>query len=104
MSESSSFASASLPRHLARGAIGFGLIGAGFGLTAVVGPAALLLAPAGMVALRGCPMCWTAGLIETISAGRLQRSCSDDGCTLRQASAPELSVAGETHVGPPWRS
>ena len=98
MSESSSFASASLPRHLARGAIGFGLIGAGFGLTAVVGPVSLLLAPAGMVALRGCPMCWTAGLIETVSAGRLQRSCSDDGCTLRQASAPAPGVAGETRV------
>ena len=90
--EMSKFASSSVPRHLARGALGFGLIGAGFGLTAAVGPLALLLTPAGFVALRGCPMCWTAGLIETISAGRLQRSCRENGCTVRPASKPPAAV------------
>ena len=69
-------------RHLTRGAIGFGLIGSALALTPSHGPVALLLAPAGMVALRGCPTCWIAGLIETISAGRLQRTCSDDSCAL----------------------
>jgi hypothetical protein len=71
----SAFASASLSRHLARGALGFGLLGSALALPASVGPAALLLAPFGFLALRGCPTCWTLGLIETISAGRLQRSC-----------------------------
>jgi hypothetical protein len=80
-------ASTSVARHLARGAIGFGLIGSAVALTPSVGPAALLLAPPGLVALRGCPTCWTAGLIETISAGRLQRSCSESSCTLH-ARAP----------------
>jgi hypothetical protein len=79
------FASSSLTRHLARGALGFGLIGSAFVLAASVSPIALLLAPAGMVALRGCPTCWIAGLIQTISAGRVQRSCTEDGCTLRTA-------------------
>jgi hypothetical protein len=86
MSEPSSFASTSVARHLVRGAVGFGLIGAGLGLTALVGPVALLLVPGGLVALRGCPMCWTAGLIETISAGRLQRTCSLENCS--QPPAP----------------
>jgi hypothetical protein len=90
-SEPSIFASESLQRHLARGALGFGLIGAGFGLSALVGPAALLLAPAGLIALRGCPMCWTAGLIETISAGRVRRRCSGDDCTLSRAAAISTS-------------
>jgi hypothetical protein len=82
------FASDSLPRHLARGAIGFGTIGAAFGLAAAVSPLALLLAPVGLVALRGCPMCWTVGLMQTISAGRLRRSCSaEQGCTLQRVSA-----------------
>lgn len=63
-------ASTSVARHLAHGAIGFGLIGAALALVSSVGAAALLLAPAGMVALRGCPTCWIAGLIQTISAGR----------------------------------
>jgi hypothetical protein len=77
------FASASLARHLARGALGFGLIGSAFALTLSVGPAALLLAPPGLVALRGCPTCWFAGLIQTVSAGRLQRRCAGTSCTLR---------------------
>jgi hypothetical protein len=25
---------------------------------------------AALVALRGCPMCWTVGLVETLSQGR----------------------------------
>jgi len=74
--------SASVARHLLRGAIGFGLIGSGFVLAASHGPAALLLTVPGMVALRGCPTCWFAGLIQIISAGRLKRSCSDGDCTL----------------------
>ncbi len=78
----SAFASTSIARHLVRGAIGFGLIGVGLALTPSVGPVALLLAPPGMVALRGCPTCWIAGLIQTISASRLQRTCTDAGCTL----------------------
>jgi len=78
-------ASTSLPRHLARGAIGFGLIGSAFALIPSLGPAALLLAAPGFLALRGCPTCWIVGLIETISAGRLRRTCTEDGCTLRVA-------------------
>jgi hypothetical protein len=75
-------ASASVARHLVRGAIGFGLIGSGFVLAASRGPAALLLTVPGMVALRGCPTCWFAGLIQIVSAGRLKRSCGDGGCTV----------------------
>jgi hypothetical protein len=75
-------AGASITSHLARGAIGFGLIGSGLVLAASQGPAALLLAVPGMVALRGCPTCWLAGLIQIVSAGRLERSCADGACTL----------------------
>ncbi|HEY5052110.1 MAG TPA: hypothetical protein VII45_01730 [Solirubrobacterales bacterium] len=76
-------AGTSVPRHLMRGAIGFGLIGSALALAPSVGPAAFLLATPGLVALRGCPTCWVAGLIETISAGRLQRTCAGSACTLR---------------------
>jgi hypothetical protein len=86
------FASASVPRHLARGAIGFGLIGSAFVLTLSVGPAALLLAPPGLVALRGCPTCWIAGLIQTVSAGRLQRRCSGASCTLHPTPTTRAST------------
>jgi len=65
----------SLARHLARGAIGFGLIGSALALAVNVGPAGLLPAPAGLIVLRGCPACWLAGLVETVTAGRVTRAC-----------------------------
>ncbi|MFD3870205.1 hypothetical protein [Streptomyces sp. NPDC058623] len=84
------FASRSVPRHLVRGAIGFGLIGGSIALVPVVGPASLLAAPLALIAFRGCPTCWTVGLVQTISRGRLKRRCPEnDGevgtCTLVRA-------------------
>ncbi|MFC9298625.1 hypothetical protein ACFTWH_28100 [Streptomyces sp. NPDC057011] len=79
------FASASLPRHLARGGIGFGALIGAFALLPVVGVASLLLAPVGVLALRGCPMCWAVGLAQTLSRGRLRRECVDGRCELRTA-------------------
>jgi hypothetical protein len=89
----SALASASLARHLARGAIGFGLIGAAVALTPSRVAVLLLVLP-GMVALRGCPTCWVAGLVQTVSAGRLRRACTDTSCKLRGPSPfaePDLS-------------
>jgi hypothetical protein len=89
---------APLGRHLARGAIGFGLIGSGFALAPVAGPATLLLGVPGFLALGGCPTCWIASLLETVSAGRLQRTCTDAGCELHTAS--KLSTDQQLpHVG-----
>ncbi|MFE5770578.1 hypothetical protein ACFQ7O_19690 [Streptomyces sp. NPDC056485] len=79
------FASATVPRHLARGAVGFGALAGSLALLPVAGPASLLLAPVGLVALRGCPMCWAIGLVETVSAGRYRRSCTTGSCELRRA-------------------
>ncbi|WP_236052714.1 hypothetical protein [Streptomyces musisoli] len=76
------FASASLPRHLARGALGFGALAASVACVPAVGPISLALLPAGLLALRGCPMCWAIGLLQTVSRGRLQRTCTDDHCEL----------------------
>jgi hypothetical protein len=91
------FASPSLAAHLARGAFGFGLIAATLVLIPRVGAAALLLVPLGLVALGGCPTCWTVGLIQTISAGRLSRTCADDAkdgarCTLRRSQSPSPTI------------
>ena len=85
------FAGRSVPRHLVRGAIGFGLIGGSIALVPVVGPVTLLAAPLALIAFRGCPTCWMVGLAQTISRGRLKRQCPEgDGdsvgtCTLTKA-------------------
>ncbi|WP_329386159.1 hypothetical protein OG625_27100 [Streptomyces sp. NBC_01351] len=78
------FASASLPRHLVRGAVGFGSLIGAFALLPLWGPVSLLLAPVGVLALRGCPMCWAIGLAQTLSRGRLRRECVDGRCELRK--------------------
>jgi hypothetical protein len=82
MAGNGSFASKSLSDHLVRGAIGFGALIAAFALLPVVGPISLVLAPVGLLALRGCPVCWVLGLAETLSRGRLQRTCTDGVCEL----------------------
>uniref|UniRef100_A0AAU2JNU1 DUF2892 domain-containing protein n=1 Tax=Streptomyces sp. NBC_00049 TaxID=2903617 RepID=A0AAU2JNU1_9ACTN len=81
------FASASLPRHLVRGALGFGALVGSVALLPAYGPVTLLLAPAGLLALRGCPMCWTIGLVQTVTRGRLRRACGEDGrCELKRGA------------------
>lgn len=97
MTDDRAFASASLTRHLIRGVVGFGALIASIGLVPVYGPVSLLLAPVGLLALRGCPMCWIIGLIETLSMGRLKRTCADGSCELTSASTDRAAPG----VGPP---
>lgn len=79
------FASASLPRHLVRGLIGFGGLIGSVALLPAAGPVSLLLLPVGALALRGCPMCWAIGLVQTVSRGRLRRTCEGGSCKLTVA-------------------
>jgi hypothetical protein len=53
----------------------------------------LLLVPVGLLVLRGCPTCWAIGLMQTLSMGRLQRSCADGRC--------EVTVTGQARVDIP---
>lgn len=80
------FASTSLPRHLIRGAVGFGALIGAVALIPFIGLVSLVLAPIGLIAFRGCPTCWTIGLVQTISRGRLERTCVDGRCTLTTTS------------------
>lgn len=82
MATESSFASPSRARHLARGAVGFGALIAAFALIPVLGLVSVVLVPLGFVALRGCPTCWLIGLAQTVSAGRLRRECTVEGCRI----------------------
>ncbi|WP_412079721.1 hypothetical protein ACLF6K_40285 (plasmid) [Streptomyces xanthophaeus] len=91
------FASKSVPRHLARGAIGFGLIIGSIALVPVAGPASLLAAPLALIAFRGCPTCWMVGLAQTVSRGRLERRCADGVCT--SASRRPQPLPARPHDG-----
>ncbi|WP_445398472.1 hypothetical protein ACSMX9_28955 [Streptomyces sp. LE64] len=85
MTDAPRFASRSVPVHLLRGLIGFGSLAGSFLLLPVAGAWSLLLAPVGLLALRGCPMCWTIGLVQTVTRGRLRRSCTGGTCELTVA-------------------
>jgi hypothetical protein len=82
------FASKSLRVHLARGVLGFGALAAAAALARAQAGWALALAlallPLGFLALRGCPMCWTVGLIQTVAAkvrGKATDAlCADGSC------------------------
>lgn len=80
MATDRAFASASVARHLLRGAVGFGSLIGGIALAGSGWLTGLLLVPVGLVALRGCPTCWAVGLLQTVSMGRLKRSCVDGRC------------------------
>jgi len=67
--------------HLARGALGFAALWAGLHFAAHAPSYSIALVIAGLLLLRGCPMCWITTLIERITGNRgAAFSCSDDSC------------------------
>lgn len=71
------FASSSVAEHVVRGVVGLVLVVAALALASMHAWALLALIPAA-VAWRGCPTCWTLGLVQTISRGRA--GCADGAC------------------------
>ncbi|MGO9788581.1 MAG: hypothetical protein ACLP8S_03340 [Solirubrobacteraceae bacterium] len=68
--------SGSVREHLLRGAVGLITAALAIALCAVVGPVSLALLPVTAVAWRGCPACWTVGLLGTLADDRARRGCS----------------------------
>jgi hypothetical protein len=62
--------SKSLPIHLLRGAAGIGAVWLAVRIGEAHPIGALGLVLVALASFRGCPVCWTAGLIETISRRR----------------------------------
>ena len=74
------FKSGSVVEHIIRGVLGFGLLAIGLMYSAVLGLWTLLLLAGALVCLRGCPLCWTAGLVETVLHPRAPKGCIDGSC------------------------
>ncbi len=60
------FASKSLIEHLLRGAVGIGTFWYAITIAEIHPWGSLALGALVLLAFRGCPICWTIGLIETI--------------------------------------
>jgi hypothetical protein len=99
--ELSMFASKSLFEHFLRGLLGAGLVALGIASSSAHPWVAFVTFPAALVALRGCPTCWTVGLIQVLAAKLLGRevsaSCVDGSCT-KGSRTPE---SGPPEGGPP---
>lgn len=86
------FKSASLTEHLARGVIGAGALVVALLYAHALPWLPFVLLPLSLLALRGCPMCWTVGLVETVAAklqGRREAArcdCSGDVCRKNSGS------------------
>jgi hypothetical protein len=72
--ERSPFSSSSLALHLLRGVAGFAALAGALWLAEDLPLAALALGALALVLWRGCPTCWTIGLIETASC-RTRGAC-----------------------------
>lgn len=100
----SSFASSSVSIHLARGVFGIGaaalslyLFGSGTGLGVASGAA---LSIAALILLRGCPMCWTVGLFETIAASiAFRRARTPQRVASRLEAARPVPVSPQAPAG-----
>src|SRR5262245_15117827 len=64
-SSSGLFATRTLTGHLIRGAVAFALLYLAIGQQHLHPVASLGAGLLALVAMRGCPMCWTIGLVET---------------------------------------
>jgi hypothetical protein len=60
------FASQSLAEHLLRGAVAFTQLYWALAHQQAQPLMALLAGAGALVAMRGCPVCWTIGLVETL--------------------------------------
>jgi hypothetical protein len=66
----SPFASKTLTHHLLRGGAAAGLIALAIEINRELPLLAVVAGIAAIIALRGCPMCWTVGLCETLRADK----------------------------------
>ena len=89
------FKSGSVVEHILRGVLGFGLLGVGLLYSTALGWWTLAPLAGALVCFRGCPMCWTAGLVETVlhrKAGCIDGSCGPDPHSPISAAPPASSA------------
>lgn len=71
------FASNTLIEHVLRGAVGIGALWLAVAIAASHPWSSLALGALVLLAFRGCPICWTIGLFETVV--RKSRNRQDSG-------------------------
>lgn len=80
------FGNRTIGLHLLRGVLGVAALYVWFSMAGRTIWPSLVLLPAGLYLLKGCPMCWTVGLIETVVM------------TVRRRNAPKLASESDQPV------
>ncbi len=60
--------------------LGFGLLYMGLLYSPALGWWTLVPLAGTLVSFRGCPLCWTAGLVETVLHRKAHKGCIDGSC------------------------
>ena len=63
------FASRTVLEHMLRGVLGAVALACGLYLSSTYAWALIPFGVIALIAFRGCPMCWTIGLVETFARG-----------------------------------
>lgn len=87
------FRSRSVTEHLLRGLVGFGLLAVALLYSDRLGWFTLAPLAGALVSLRGCPMCWTAGLVDVVFSGKARAACVDGSCA---SEATPATLASST--------
>lgn len=96
MARPMAFGNRSLSIHVVRGAIGLGALIIALKGYDIVGWPALLLIGVSVWALKGCPICWTIGLFETLAAKVFM--AVDPGVDQLAVSAPLPRAPSSAHL------
>ncbi|MES2512223.1 MAG: hypothetical protein V4625_20020 [Pseudomonadota bacterium] len=79
-SDTGLFASRTLSGHLVRGAVAFALLFAAIKEQETSPALAVLAGLAALLVMRGCPVCWAIGLLETLQQ-KIRKPQADTGST-----------------------
>ncbi len=66
--------------HVLRGLVGFGLLTVAVLYSSRLGWWTLAPLAGALLSFRGCPTCWSVGLVETLLSRRARGSCADGTC------------------------
>ena len=81
--------SRSIAAHLSRGLAGFVLLAVALGYAPRLGWWTLVPAAGALAMFRGCPMCWVAGLVDTVlhrmsrNSDAASKTCVNGSCTVK---------------------
>jgi hypothetical protein len=90
------FESRGILEHVARGVAGLGALAGALAMAPAHPWLSAAAVVVGLIALRGCPMCWTIGLVQTVAA-KMRGTSDDKLCLNGECSLDQSGRAADRH-------